>query len=179
MKLARYACHGLGVVQPIDIVALALDRKTPDQPAFHVVGGFNPPVHQPGIESMMALDHAAGKSFVWIGHSMGAALGFYLAQKYHDWHFRLVITVDPMNWASNIDCVNWQSAPPHPGWWKAQGNFDRWINIHTNMPPGAGIMVNTADKRCEQHHFPLATHIGVIEMPEVRAIIDPAVVAAV
>jgi len=177
MTLARYACHGLGVVQPIDLVALDLNRETPDLPPFQIVGGFNPPVHQAEIESRMAADHAAGKSFVWIGHSMGAALGYYLAEKFRDWHFSLMITVDPMDWASNIDCQPWQREPPRPGWWKAEGNFDRWINIRSKCPPGAGILVNSRQQRCEDHLFADADHIGIIERPDVRAIIDPAVKA--
>jgi len=178
MTLARYACHGLGAVQPIDLVALDLDRQTPDQPPFRIVGGIgwsDPRITQGGIEASMAADHAAGKSFVWIGHSMGAALGYYLAQKFRDWHFALMVTVDPMNWASNIDCQPWQASPPRPGWWRAEGNFDRWINVRSKMPPGAGVLYNAKTPRCEDHLFPAATHIGIIELPEVRAIIDPAV----
>ena len=175
MILARYACHGLGVIQPIDLVAMDLSRETRERPPFHIVGGADPRVEQPAIEARMELDHKAGKSFVWIGHSMGAALGYYLVQKFRDWHFSLVITVDPMNWASNINCEPWQASPPRPGWWRAEGNFDRWINIRSKMPPGAGILYNAKSPRCEDHLFASATHIGIIELPEVRAIIDPAV----
>jgi len=173
IALARYACHGLGVLQPIDMLAADLNRL--GGPPFNIVGGFNPPLEQSAITARLRADVEAGKQIVWIGHSMGAALGYYLARAHPKWPFRLMITVDPMNWASNINCSEWQTSPPHPGWWAATGNYIRWINIHSDMPPGAGILTNKDANGCEDHHFPQATHIGIIAMPEVRKIIFDAV----
>lgn len=171
MTIARYACHGLGIVQPIDVLALDLNRATPDLPPFQIVGGTCPPLEQGEIEGRLLDAHA---DIIWIGHSMGAALGFYLTQKLKGLKFRLVITVDPMDWASNINCEDWQRNPPHPGEWVATGNFNRWINIHSDMYPGGGRLVGTNPK-CEDHHFPGADHIGIIALPEVRKIIMDAV----
>src|SRR5579872_3345241 len=115
MNLARYACHGLGILQPIDMLVHDLGGD------WNVVGGMNPHLEEVAIENRIKEDVAAGKDIVWIGHSMGAALGFYIPQL-RNWKFRLIITVDPMCWASNIDCYEWQTDPPQPGRWRAEGN---------------------------------------------------------
>jgi len=177
MNLVRYACHGLGVIQPIDLLANDLNRLTPNQPRFLIVGGMNPPIEQPAIEGAMKAHHDRGAEFVWIGHSMGAALGFYLPQKHPDWKFRLIITVDPMDWASNIHCANWQTYPPRPGQWLPSGNYQRWINIHSDMYPGGGRLSVGGLPHVEEHHYPHADHIGIIALPEVRKIIFEAVEA--
>jgi hypothetical protein len=172
MTLARYACHGLGVLQPIDLLAEDLNRL--GGPPFHIVGGCSPPLEEGEIITQVRAEAQAGKEIVWIGHSMGAALGYYLPSAYPFLKFKLIVTVDPMNWASNINCSEWQKAPPHPGWWEAKGNFERWINIRTRMAPGGGMLVNK-DPRCEDHLFPDCDHIGVIADPRVRKIIFDAV----
>lgn len=174
--IARYACHGLGVLQPIDLLAADLHRTHPDA-IWNIVGGANPPLEEADISARIRADVEAGKKIDWIGHSMGAALGYYLPRAHPKWPFRLVITVDPMNWASNINCAEWQRQPPHPGWWAATGSYERWINIRSSMPPGAGVLV-TKDPRCEDHHFPDCDHIGIISDPRVRKIIFDAVQAA-
>jgi hypothetical protein len=78
-------------------------------------------------------DVQAGREVLWFGHSMGAALGYYLPSVHPAWKFKLITTVDPMNWASNINCGEWQKAPPHPGWWEAKGSFDRWVDIRARI----------------------------------------------
>ena len=170
MTLVRYACHGLGVVQPIDILAADLSRLQPDKPPFKIVGGMDPQLEQFQIEEGMS----PHDSFVWIGHSKGAALGYYIPQYHMALHFKLIITVDPMCWASNIKCSEWDIAPPLPGQWHASGNYDRWINIRTSTYPGGGVCI-TRDHRVEDHHFPDCDHIGVIADQRVRKIIFEAV----
>jgi pimeloyl-ACP methyl ester carboxylesterase len=174
MNIARFACHGLGVVQPIDLLAIDMDHATPSSPPFVIVGGFSPPLEERDIEASLRAAVGAGKELVWVGHSMGAALGFYLPQTNPGWKFKLVITVDPMCWASNIDCPEWETRPPQPGRWRALGNYDRWINIRTRMYPGGGVLM-TKDARCEDHFFPDCDHIGVIADARVRKIIFDAV----
>jgi pimeloyl-ACP methyl ester carboxylesterase len=173
MNIARYACHGLGVVQPIDLLVADLLRQHPGT-TWNVVGGFNPPLEETAIRSRIRADAEAGKDIIWIGHSMGAALGFYLPMARSAWKFKLIITVDPMSWASNIDCAEWATSPPHPGQWRAEGAFERWINIRTRMYPGGGVLV-TKDPRCHDFYFPDCDHIGVIADPRVRKIIFDAV----
>jgi pimeloyl-ACP methyl ester carboxylesterase len=180
----RYCCHGLGVVQPINALAAELDAR--DGKHSFIVGGFNPPLEQAAIEKLVRSTAIRGRGIVWIGHSMGAALGFYLAQKFPLYHFKLIVTVDPMCWASNIECANWATEPPHPGHWIATGKFDRWINIRSSQYPGGGVLDSAyahrgaardteADPRCADHHFPDCDHIGIISDPRVRAIIFDAV----
>ena len=175
--VARYACHGLGVIQPIDLLAADLNALTPKEARFTVVGGMNPPLEEAEITQRVRDDVHAGRQIVWIGHSMGAALGFYLPQAHPTWRFKLIITVDPMSWASNIDCSEWQTNPPRPGFWHPLGAFDRWINIRTKMYPGGGIMVSNKDPRCQDYLFADCDHIGVIADPRVRKIIFEAVQA--
>ena len=178
MTFACYACHGLGVVQPIDLLAAELNRETPEGVHFNTVGAFNPPLEETEISRQIAHDIANGREIIWIGHSMGAALGYYLPQTHPTWRFALVITVDPMSWASNIDCAEWATSPPPPGHWQAKGNFGRWISIHTSQYPGGGVLVNPGPA-AEDHAFPNNDHIGVILDPRVKKIIFDAVLQTV
>lgn len=173
MSYACYACHGLGVIQPIDEIAMELNAATPPGVHFNIVGGVDPRIEQGAIESRMAAI-ASTYEFIWIGHSLGAALGFYLPQKYPKWKFALVITVDPTDWGSNINSSPWITNPPHPGHWHASPNAKRWINIRSSQYPGGGILDGNSPA-WEDHHFPELPHIGIILDPRVKKIIFDAV----
>ena len=154
-EYACYACHGLGVVQPIDMLVGYLNAHTPSGIHFRTVGGINPQLEESDIRINIVRDMGAGKKLIFIGHSMGAMLAYYLG-----YAAPLVVAIDPTDWGSNIDTVEWSLTPPKPGQWRAPPNVEHWINFHQNGYPGGGVLENPGDNR-EDHHFPDCTHMSI------------------
>lgn len=170
---ACYACHGLGFVQPIDQLARWLDLHTPAGIHFTTVGASDPMLEESAIRAAVEADLAAGKKLIFIGHSKGAMLAYYL-----DYPAALIVAIDPTDWGSNIDCAEWTLTPPLPGQWRAPEGVTRFINIHQSGYPGGGVLENPGPGR-EDHFFPDLSHMTIPTDPRVMAIVRDAILQVV
>lgn len=141
---------------PIDQLAAWLTAK--GHPC-KIVGGADPQPLTDAIRSQI------GPNDIFIGHSKGAMLGYYLNLK-----LPLVITIDPTDWGSNIECPDWILTPPNPGQWRATDGVKRWINFHQRSYPGGGILSNPGPNR-EDHFYPECDHLSIVNDPRTRKII--------
>lgn len=171
-EYACYACHGLGMVQPIDTLASWLNAHTPAGIHFKIVGAMNPQLEEGPIRASIENDIGAGKQLIFVGHSMGAMLAYYLGYK-----ALLIVAIDPTDWGSNINCQNWTLTPPNPGQWRATSNVIRWINFHQSGYPGGGVLSNPGPGR-EDHFFPTCDHMSIPTDPRTMKIIHDAILGA-
>jgi hypothetical protein len=173
-EYACYACHGLGLVQPIDTLAAWLDANTPKGIRFrdHIVGGMDPQLEEGSIRASIQADIDAGRRLIFVGHSKGAMLAYYLG-----YPAALVVAIDPTDWGSNIECPNWDLTPPRPGQWEAPDNVTRWINFHQSGYPGGGVLANPGPVR-EDHFFPDCDHMSIVNDPRTMKIIHSAIIGA-
>lgn len=159
------ACHGLGLLQPIDDLAQWLNDNTPNNVHFDTVGGFDPMVQQQDIIARLSGAFAGRRKLIFIGHSKGAMLGFYVPGYVI---CELVITIDPTCWGSNIDTVQWTFASSrNAGRWQANPNVSRWANFHQPGAPGGGVLINPNGAR-EDHEIPGVDHMSIVNDPFVR-----------
>ena len=170
---ACYACHGLGFVQPIDTLAHWLNARTPSGIHFNTVGGSDPMLEEASIRASIEVDLKAGKQLIFIGHSKGAMLTYYLG-----YAAPLVVAIDPTDWGSNIDCVEWTLTPPHSGQWRAPANVGHWINFHQSGYPGGGVLENPGDGR-DDHFFPDCNHMTIPTDPRTMTIIRNAILQVI
>lgn len=168
---ACYACHGLGLVQPIDTLAQWLNERTPKGIHFQVVGGTNPQIEELKIRQSIESDLEDGKALIFVGHSMGAMLAYYLGYR-----APLIVAIDPTDWGSNIDAPPWTLTPPRPGQWRAPLTVGRFINFHQDSYPGGGVLENPGNGR-EDHHFPDCNHMSIPTDPRTMRIVLNAVLS--
>lgn len=151
-----YCCHGLMIGWPIDQLAAWI---TGAGHPCRVVGGADP---QPLAEE---IEMEIQPTDTFIGHSKGAMLGFYLKR-----NLPLVITIDPTDWGSNINCPDWDLHPPCPGQWRATSGVKSWINFHQRSYPGGGVLSNPGPNRVD-HYFPECDHLSIVNDSRTRKII--------
>lgn len=169
---ACYACHGLGGIQPIDTLAAWLNEHTPKSIHFNVVGSTNPQLEEGEIRQRITADLQANKKLIFVGHSMGAMLAYYL-----NYAAPLIVAIDPTDWGSNINCPPWTLSPPQPGQWRATDGVVRWINFHQVDYPGGGVLSNPGPGR-EDHFFPDTNHMSIPTDPRTMNIIRDAILGA-
>ncbi len=172
-EYACYACHGLGVIQPIDQLARWLNVHTPNGIHFNTVGGSDPMLEEAGIRASIEADLKAGRQLIFIGHSKGAMLAYYLG-----YPAPLAVAIDPTDWGSNIDCAEWTLTPPQPGQWRAPANVGRWINFHQSGYPGGGVLANPSDA-AQDHFFPDCNHMTIPTDPRTMQIIHDAILQVI
>ena len=134
-----YACHGLIVTWPVDDLAEWLDQNTPAGIHFNTVGGVDPQLYAGAITTAVIRDIDAGKQVIFIGHSMGAMLAYYLADDLKSAGLKapLFIPIDPTDWGSNLpDTLRWSWSVTAAGRWAAPSNIGKWINYHQPSYPG-------------------------------------------
>lgn len=168
-KYACYACHGLGLVQPIDTLAAWLNANTPSGIHFKTVGAMDPQLEERSIRGSIEADLAAGNELIFVGHSKGAMLAYFLRYK-----APLIVAIDPTDWGSNFECSDWDLTPPQPGQWGAPSNVTRWINFHQSGYPGGGVLSNPGPGK-EDHFFPDCSHMTIPTDPRTMKIIHDAV----
>lgn len=166
-------CHGLGVVQPIDQLAAVLNAKTPLR--FEIVGAADPMLEHGAIASRVTGAIKEGKRVIFIGHSKGAMLAYYLSV----YSPTLTIAIDPTCWGSNINTAAWAfAAPGFAGTWRAAGH-GRFINFHQSGYPGGGKLENPSEPTREDYFFPQCDHMSIVNDPRTVEIVRMAVMKAV
>lgn len=148
IEYACYACNGLmeqAFGGPVEQLATWLNANTPPGIHLNVVGGADPrpPVQQTIFDSVVT-EIKAKKTLIFIGHSLGAGLCYYLADYLNSKSLSapLVVAIDPTQWGSNLPPdAPWALTPSHPGQWKAPLNIGTFINLHQPIYPGGGICV--------------------------------------
>jgi hypothetical protein len=166
------ACHGLGVIQPIDLMVADVHSRTGFQ--FQIVGGIDPQPFEDDFVNEYVVQHKAGKKLIFIGHSKGAMMSFYLADRLKKYGIplALVISFDSTCWASNAPGITpWTNiGPPHRGKWYVPDNVDRWAYYRQDQFPGGGY----AELAPGNKHTKFTTqtrregHIGFVAVPEVH-----------
>lgn len=143
-----YTCNGLleqAFGNPVSELADWLNAETPAGIHFKDVGGFDPrpPVQQRIVADVKA-DIEAGKQVIFIGHSLGAMLAYYLADELNAEGLKapLLVAIDPTQWGTNVPpAAPWMLTPPTPGQYKAPPNVGTFINFHQPAYPGGGVCI--------------------------------------
>lgn len=178
MMFSCYACHGLGIVQPINDLAAWLNAHTPQGIHFNIVGGADPQVEQMSINNAVFSDLARGGQLIFIGHSKGAMLAYYLAQDLEKAKLKapLFVAIDPVQWSSNLPgCTPWLvQANDKAGRWEAPNSIGRFINFRQPGYPGGGVLVNVSD-RFTDVLLTGVDHMSIPNAAQVREIILQAV----
>lgn len=169
MKYFCVACEGLAVGWPIDQLAAWLNENTPQQIHFVVVGNGNPQMNEQSIRAQIEAKIADGYTLIFIGHSMGAMLAYYLGYK-----SPLIVSIDPTCWGSNIDTTPWNLLPPYPGKWRAPDNVDHWINFRQASYPGGGKLTNPGPNRTD-YYFADTDHLSIVNDSHTRNAIRNAI----
>lgn len=173
-EYACYACNGLAEQafgNPLSTLADYLNENTPVGIHFNVVGGVDPrpPVQQTIFDSVVA-DMNAGKRLIFIGHSLGAGLCYYLADYLNakGLNAPLFVAVDPTQWGSNMPPdAPWALTPANPGKWVAPSNIGMFVNLHQPVYPGGGVCVSGGDDIA----VPGTDHIGIPNADLTRQVI--------
>lgn len=166
MSFSVYACHGLGVIQPIDDLAQWLRLQLHLQ--VQTVGGIDPMIEQGSIIASIKADLSAKHQVIFISHSKGAMLAFYLPDNnVGDLSNSMIISIDPTCWGSNINAPQWSTLVEYPGQWKAK-NAARWLNFTSGTYPGGGRMINANETAYRQFSFTDDDHMGIVNDPRVR-----------
>lgn len=165
MTVSLYACHGLGFIQPIDEMAqwLRLQLQLP----VKTVGGSDPMLEQAAIVAAIGNDINAKRQIIFIGHSKGAMLGFYLPDCGLDLSNSMIVTIDPTCWGSNISAAQWSLFPEFPGQWKAK-QAARWLNFTSGSYPGGGRMINPNETTYRQFSFTDDNHMSIVNDARTR-----------
>ena len=145
MIFSCYACNGLIVTWPVTDLASFLNNNTPDGIHFNEIGGVNPQFQYSSILASAVADIKAGKQLIFIAHSMGAMLCYYLADDLNAQGLKapLFVAIDPTDWASNMSgTIRWGWSPSDGGQWAAPSNIGKWINYHQPSYPGGGVCVS-------------------------------------
>lgn len=149
-KFCCLASHGLAVGYPVDDLAAWLNARTPAEIHFNIVGGLDPQPLQVKIEDdvVAAIKGDPEKGItpakvIFIGHSKGAMLTFYLADYLKALKLRapLFVSLDSTDWGTNApDVQQWSLAPPagEAGQWFAPDSVDRWLHYWQPSYPGGG-----------------------------------------
>lgn len=144
-QFSCYACHGLIVTWPVDDLAEWLNANTPDGVHFNTVGGADPQVYAGSITESVEKDIQAGKQVIFVSHSMGSMLAYYLADdlKAAGLKAPLFIPIDPTDWGSNLPgTLRWGWSIEDGGRWAAPDNISKWINYHQPSYPGGGVCIS-------------------------------------
>lgn len=168
-KYICIACEGLAVGWPIIQLAAWLNENTPDGIHFVVVGAGNPEANEAEIRALIETHLKDGCILIFIGHSMGAMLAYYLG-----YESPLIIAIDPTCWGSNIDAPEWELTPPRPGQWRAPLTTKHWINFRQASYPGGGVLENPGFKR-EDHYLAQTDHLSIVNDPYTRTTIHDAI----
>lgn len=163
----RILCHGLGVVQPIDQLGAFLHEKT--GLTFSIAGGADPQLEEGLIRNQVQRAILAKQRVIFIGHSKGAMLAFYLSNFSPD----LIVAIDPTCWGSNVGAPAWDLFPPKPGCWQSWSK-KKLINIHQAGYPGGGHLTNPG-LFADDHFFPDSDHMSIVNDPRTRDIVLKAV----
>ena len=167
---ACYACHGLGILQPIDELASWLNANTPVGIHFVTIGGIDPMLEEKSIRETLAADVAAGRQIILVSHSKGAMLGYYL-----DMAMPLCVTIDPTCWGSNIRTPEWGVASfANAGMWRARDNVTEWLNFRQSIYPGGGVLANPGPTR-KEFFYPDCNHMSIVTDMRTRIKIRSAV----
>lgn len=173
-EYACYACNGLmeqAFGGPVTQLATWLNANTPSGIHFNIVGGVDPrpPVQQAIFDSVVT-DVKAGKTLIFIGHSLGAGLSYYLADYLNGKGLSapLIVAIDPTQWGSNLPPdAPWALTPANPGKWAAPSNIGMFVNLHQPIYPGGGVCVSGGD----DISVPGTDHIGIPNNDLTRQII--------
>ena len=145
MTFSCYACKGLLIGEPIVELAAYLNAETPNGIHFNVVGGLDPQTEQDQITKDVEDDIAKGKEVIFIGHSKGAMLAYYLADslKAKGLKASLFVAIDPTCWGSNVDhATPWLISLFNGGKWAAPDNIGKFIDFHQPSYPGGGVCIS-------------------------------------
>jgi pimeloyl-ACP methyl ester carboxylesterase len=178
--MTRYfglCCHGLGVIQPVDWLAAFLNKNTPAKVHFEIVGGIDPRPLEGSIISTADLAMKRGNRLIFIGHSLGAMLAFYLADRLKAEGKRapLFVSLDPTGWGTNAPGIApWsQLTGGEAGKWYVPDSVDTWMAYRTTgyvgdlgggyaqLAPGNVTTEFAEYTRTEDH-------IGFVSVPEVQ-----------
>jgi hypothetical protein len=184
-QFACFACHGLAIGYPIDDLAAYLNANTPGGIHFNVVGGADPQPLQSEIEDQVVAAIKGGAQAIFIGHSKGAMLTFYLADYLKTLRLRapLFVSLDSTDWGSNApDAGQWSLIPPanDAGQWFAPDSVDRWLHFSQPSYPGGGraqLAGGNAITSLTAKQVAGADHLSLPNMPEVRRAVLAAVMA--
>lgn len=152
-EYACYACNGLleqAFGNPVSELADWLNVETPAGIHFNDVGGFDPrPPLQQQITAAVIADAKAGKIILFIGHSLGAGMSYYVARDLvaAGYNSPLFVAIDPTQWGTNIPpSPDWMLTPPTPGQWAVPPGFTgMFVNFHQPAYPGGGVCVSGGD----------------------------------
>lgn len=178
MTYSCYACHGLIVTSPITELANWLNANTPEGIHFREVGGIDPQPLAGEIENAVVTDIKNGKQVIFIAHSMGAMLCYYLADDLNAQGLKapLFVAIDPTDWASNMSgTIRWGWSPSDGGQWAAPGNIGKWINYHQPSYPGGGVCISGGTDIAVAG----VDHLSIVNSPTVRNGILAAVMGAI
>lgn len=180
------ACHGLWVGSPVDALAAYLNQETPAGVHFVTIGGSDPrPDTDQIIDDAIAAARRSAR-VVFIAHSLGAMLAFYLADALKASGFRaaLVIAIDPTYWGTNAAGVpRWSEVvfPPNTGRYFVPDSVDVFLHFRQYTPPGGGTAELAAGNKTT--HFETLTiatqnHLSIVNCDDVRSRTLAAVLAA-
>lgn len=147
-KTFDLACNGLDegfFGNPLAQCADFLNRETPNDVHFNVVGGADPRPFIYQFEHNLAAAIGAGYIPILIGHSLGAMMMFYLADsmKAKGLKIPLVVSIDSTDWGTNAPgLIPYDLAPPAAvaGQYFVPDNVDHWIHYRQPVYPGGGVV---------------------------------------
>lgn len=169
------ACHGLWVGSPVDELAAYLNHETPPGVHFITIGGSDPrPDTDRIIDDAIAAARRSAR-VVFIGHSLGSMLAFYLADALKAAGLRaaLIVAIDPTGWGTNAPGVPlWSEVvfPPNTGRYFVPDSVDVFLHFRQYVPPGGGTAELAAGNKTT--HFETLTlasqnHLSIVNCDEV------------